>query len=67
LTVWGWYAKLKSDTEKFFPGENRIKILVVKEKGKQGELIVISTEDFFRALDPKLKKEIAEMSIKGEE
>ena len=68
LTIWKWHDKLKTDTDKFFPGENRIKVLVTKEKGKRGELIVLSTEDFFRVLDPKLKKEIAEMAKRqGEE
>ena len=62
LTLWGWYNKLKTDTQKFFPGENRIKVLVTKEKGKHGELITVSTEDFFRIMRPELKKEIEEMS-----
>lgn len=64
LTTWGWYTKLKTDTEKFFPKENRIKVLVIKEKGKQGELIVLSTEDFFKILDPRFKKDIDEMGKK---
>jgi hypothetical protein len=66
LTLWGWYAKLKVDTDKFFPGENRIKVLVTKEKGKRGELISLSSEDFFKIIDPKYKKEIAEMAAKIE-
>jgi len=61
LTIKSWYDKLKSDTQKFFPDEDRIKILLTKEKGKHGELIVISTDDFFRILNPKYKKEIEEM------
>lgn len=67
LTVWGWYGKMKTDCEKFFPGENRINVLVTKEKGKRGELITLSTEDFFRILNPVLKKEILEMSKKESE
>ena len=67
LTLWGWYTKLKTDTDKFFPGENRVKVLVTKEKGKRGELITLSTEDFFRVLDPKLKAEILRMAQKLEE
>lgn len=67
LTIWGWYSKLKCDTIKFFPGEDRIKVLITKEKGKRGELITLSTEDFFRILNPELKKEIEEMSKKEKE
>ena len=64
LTIWGWYSKLKSDTIKFFPGEDRIKVLITKEKGKRGELITLSTEDFFKVLKPELQKEIREMTKK---
>lgn len=68
LTLWRWYDKLKTDTIKFYPGEDRIKIILSKEKGKRGELISLSTEDFFKVLRPELVKEIEEMKnqLKGE-
>jgi hypothetical protein len=61
LAIWGWYKKMQKDCEKFWPGENRINVLITKEKGKHGLLFTLSDEDFFRILDPKLKKKIAEM------
>ena len=65
--MWEWVVKLKSDTEKFFKDENRIKVVVTKKKGCHGEVLLITSEDFFKILDPKLKKEIDDRNKKIKE
>jgi len=46
-----WYKKLCKDNDKIYPGENKIPILVIKEKGMRGELVVISLDDFIRVVN----------------
>lgn len=44
-----WYKKLVKDTKKLY-GDTKIPILVIKEKGMIGELVVIGLEDFLNII-----------------
>jgi hypothetical protein len=66
LAVARWYEKLLVDNKKIYPKENKVPILVLKERGMRGELIVISLEDFLSILNDDIKEAIdANRSIKS--
>jgi hypothetical protein len=41
-----WFKKLVKDNDKIYGKNKKIPILVIKEKGMRGELVVIDIEDF---------------------
>lgn len=46
-----WFKKLVSDNEKIYGKGNKIPILVIKQKGMRGELVVIDIEDFIKVVN----------------
>lgn len=66
LTTVRWFDKLVDDTNKLYPKKGKIPILVLKEKGMRGELVVISMSDFLDILNDEIKEVIdANRSIKS--
>ncbi len=48
LAVLRWWEKLLKDNDRLYGKGNKIPILVMKEKGQRGELLVISLDDFVK-------------------
>jgi hypothetical protein len=48
-----WYKKLVKDNEKIYGKGRKVPILVIKEKGMRGELVVISLDDFITVVNDK--------------
>jgi hypothetical protein len=49
-----WFKKLRKDNEKIYGKGKKIPILIIKEKGMRGELIVVDIGDFVKLVnDPK--------------
>lgn len=48
-----WYKKLVKDNEKIYGKGKKVPILVIKEKGMRGELVVISLDDFISVVNDK--------------
>ena len=46
-----WFKKLQKDSDKIYGKGNKIPILVIKEKGMRGELVIISLEDFVKVVN----------------
>jgi hypothetical protein len=47
-----WFKKLLRDTAKIYPNKYKIPILVIKEKGMRGELVVIDFDTFLALIKP---------------
>jgi hypothetical protein len=46
-----WYKKLIKDNDKIYGRGKKVPILVIKEKGMRGELVVISLDDFINVVN----------------
>jgi hypothetical protein len=48
-----WFKKLVKDNEKIYGKGKKVPILVIKQSGMRGELVVISMEDFIKVVNDK--------------
>lgn len=46
-----WFKKLVKDNEKIYGKGRKVPILVIKEKGMRGELVVIDLDDFITVVN----------------
>lgn len=51
LATFGWFRKLENDVKKLKRHQNKIPLLILKEKGRQGELAVCRLEVFLELLE----------------
>lgn len=51
LATTKWFKKLVKDNEKIYGKGRKIPVLVIKEKGMHGELIVIGLDDFITVVN----------------
>jgi hypothetical protein len=66
LATCTWFKKLVKDNEKIYGKGKKVPILVLKEKGMRGELVVIEIDDFIKLINGKYKIEVKE-NENGEE
>jgi hypothetical protein len=46
-----WFKKLVKDNEKIYGRGRKVPVLVIKEKGMRGELVVIEIDDFINVVN----------------
>lgn len=51
IAVVTWYRKLCKDSDKIYGKGKKVPVLILKEKGMRGELIVIDIEDFISVVN----------------